>query len=196
MASSKRSRHDENRPFRFVDQSTPVPKHPRLKAQPIVLAEVCNIQQERTKQHQAAADLKDRADSKSRVEQVLGGITDAGYKSLYDFVGELLHIRDQQISSRVSKMLGIHGEAILNNIRARQPDLIAQWAVGVTGEVLAEEGQRLADYLRPDDNQSTSELLQKFSLDRIMSESKQIAPNLCEMLRRVTTNTKPSANGV
>ena len=44
MASSKRPRHDENRPFRFVDQSTPVPKRPRLKAQPIVLAEVCNIQ--------------------------------------------------------------------------------------------------------------------------------------------------------
>ena len=156
---------------------------------------LANIQQEQTKQHQAAADLKDHADSKSHIEQVLGSITDTGYKSLYDFVGKLLHIRDQQISSRVSKMLGIHGEAILNNIRARQPDLVARWDVGVTGEVLAEEGQRLADYLRPDDNQSTSKL-QKFSLDRIMSESKQIAPNLYKMLRRVTTNTKPSVNGV
>ena len=84
VASSKRPRHDENRHFRFVDQSTPVPKRPRLKAQPIVLTEVCNVQQERTKQHQAAADLKDCADSKSRVEQVLGSITDAGYKSLYE----------------------------------------------------------------------------------------------------------------
>ena len=84
MASSKQPRHDENRPFWFVDQSTPVPKRPWLKAQPIVLTEVCNIQQEQTKQHQAAADLKDCADSKSRVEQVLGSITDAGYKSLYE----------------------------------------------------------------------------------------------------------------
>ena len=67
-----------------MDQSTPVPKCPRLKAQPIMLMEVCNIQQEQTKQHQAATDLKDRADSKSHVEQVLGSITDAGYKSLYE----------------------------------------------------------------------------------------------------------------
>ena len=84
MASSKWPRHDENRPFWFVDQSTPVPKHPRLEAQPIVLTEVRNIQKGRTKRHQAAADLKDHADSKSRVEQVLGSITDAGYKSLYE----------------------------------------------------------------------------------------------------------------
>jgi hypothetical protein len=76
-----------------------------------------------SKRHRAEKDAalvleRQRADAKSRVEAVLGSMTAAGYNSLYDFVDELLIIRDQQISSQVSKMLGQHGEAILNNFRA------------------------------------------------------------------------------
>jgi hypothetical protein len=152
------------------------------------------MQQERAKQDKATADLKERADAKSRVERMLSSITAAGYETLYSFVDELLNVRDQQISSRVSKMLGQHGEDILNMIRSRQPDLVTRWAVGISGEVLAQEGQQLADYLRPGENQSTSQLLLQFSLERIMFEAEHIAPNLCHMLRQVTTNTKPSAN--
>ena len=56
---------------------------------------------------------------------------------MYDFVDELLNVRDQQLSARVSRMLGQHGEAILNSIRARQPDLVEKWAADVSGEILA-----------------------------------------------------------
>ena len=99
---------------------------------------------------------------------------------MYDFVDELLNVRDQLLSARVSRMLGQHGEAILNSIRARQPDLANQWAVAVLGEILAEEGRRLAKYLQPDENQTTSQLLLvQFSLERIMSEADRISPTLC-----------------
>ena len=76
--------------------------------------------------------------TKHRIEQVFSSITAAGYETLYAFVDELLNVRDQQFSSRVSNMLGQHGEEILNSIRARQPDVVKQWAIGVSGEILAE----------------------------------------------------------
>jgi hypothetical protein len=91
----------------------------------------------------------------------------------------------------VLRMLGQHGEAILNSIHARQPDLVEKWAVDVSGEILAEEGRQLAKYLQPGENQTMSELLVQFSLERIMSESEQIAPTLCQLLRVITTKQQP-----
>ena len=88
-------------------------------------------------------------------------------------------------------MLGQHGEAILNSIRARQPDLVKQWAVSISGKLLAEEGRQLAKYLRPGENQTTSELLQQFSLERIMSEAEHIAPTLCQLLCQIVTKEQP-----
>ena len=88
-------------------------------------------------------------------------------------------------------MLGQHGEAILNTIRARQPNLVKQWAVSISGELLAEEGQQLAKYLRPGENQTTSKLLRQFSLERIMSEAEHIAPTLCQLLRQIAIKERP-----
>jgi hypothetical protein len=82
-------------------------------------------------------------------------------------------------------MLGQHSEAILNNICARQPDLVTQWAVNISGEILAEEGQQLANYLHPASDQSTTNVLQKFSLERVMAEADHIAPTLCHLLHQV-----------
>jgi hypothetical protein len=159
----------------------------------LTLAEIKNIQAEHARTAKEAADTKERGDAKSRVDHVLSSITAAGYETLYAFVDELLNTRDQQISSRVSKMLGQHGDAILNNIRARQPGLAIQWAVNVSGEILAEEGQRLANYLRPTADRGMSDVLQKFSLEKIMAEAEHIAPTLCNLLRQIATNSKPNA---
>ena len=79
MASSKQPQNNDNTLFSFMDQSTPIPKHPQLKAQPIKLMEIKNLQQEWAQKDQAAADAKAHADEKSRVEQVLGNVTAAGY---------------------------------------------------------------------------------------------------------------------
>jgi hypothetical protein len=187
MASSKRQQQDENTSILFVDQSTPIPKCLRLKAQTITFAEIKNLQQAQAQKDQEAADVLARAVSKARIEQVLRSITSTGYQLLYDFVDKLLNVRDQQLSARVSRMLGQHGEVILNSIRARQPDLANQWAVAVLGEILAEEGCQLAKYLQPDKNQTMSELLVQFSSERIMSEADRISPTLCQLLRGIAT---------
>ena len=61
---------------------------------------------------QAAAEVRAWAEVKAQVEQVLGSVTVAGYKTLYVFVDELLNIHDQQFSSHVSNMLSQHGKAV------------------------------------------------------------------------------------
>jgi hypothetical protein len=121
------------------------------------------------------------------VETVLRSITAAGYESLYGFVGELLNTHDQQISACVSRMLRRHGDDILNSICAHQPDLVKQWTLKVSGEILAQEGQKLANYLRPTIDAQVSEIIQSFSLERIMSDADTIAPTLCELLRHIAT---------
>ena len=117
MASSKRQRHNENAPLPFVDLYTSS-KASRLKAQAVTLTEIKNLQQECARKDQEATAILTRTASKARIEQVLGSITSACYQSLYDFVDELLNVCNQQLSSHVSRMLGQHGEEILNSIRA------------------------------------------------------------------------------
>ncbi|KZP18366.1 hypothetical protein FIBSPDRAFT_956350 [Athelia psychrophila] len=92
-------------------------------------------------------------------------------------------------------MLGQHGDAILIEIRARQPELVKDFAL-VTEDVLATEGFQLARFLRPDEGCSMSEVLEQFSLERNMSEAESIAPSLCEVLHRVITreNTEENAS--
>lgn len=89
-------------------------------------------------------------------------------------------------------MLGQHGDAILNAIQKRQPDLVRKWAIDLTGEILAEEGQKLAQYLRPEDGQKTSSTLEEFSLERIMADAETLAPNLCSLLRAVSDAERPT----
>ena len=110
---------------------------------------------------------------------------------MYDSVDKLLNVLDQQYSSQVSKMLSQHGETILNNICACQPDMAEQWAVGISGEILAQEGQRLAKFLQPCDNHTTSKLLLWFSLESITAEAEDIAPALCQLLHQIAIKEQP-----
>jgi hypothetical protein len=189
MASSKQPQNDENTLVLFIDQSTLVSKHPQLRAQAFTLVEINNLQQEQAQKDQAATNAKAHADEKSHIEQVLGSVTAAGYQSVYDFVDKLLNVCNQQLSSCISKMLSQHGEAILNHIWAHQPDVTKHWAVGISGEILLEEGQRLTKFLQP--SKATSDLLQQFLLERIMSEAEDIASTLCQLLHQIATKEKP-----
>jgi len=198
MSSTKRTRNAENKPFSFVDASTPAPKRIRRTAQSLSFAEIQNLRDERAAKDACEAHLlaettrqaveeKHRTEAKLRVEKVLGSVTAAGYGSLFAFMDELLNIRDQQLSAQVSRMLGQHGEDILNSIRVRQPNLVNQWAIETSGEILAQEGKKLADFLRPTQGTKVSEVLKMFSLERIMSRAEEIAPTLCHILRSVGT---------
>lgn len=119
-------------------------------------------------------------------------MTGQGSSTLYEFVDELLSTKDQQISSQVSCMLGQHGDVILNAIRKRQRDLVKKWAIDLTGELLAGEGRKLAECLRPEKSQKTSSTLEEFSLDRIMADAELLAPNLCRLLRAVSDAERPA----
>jgi hypothetical protein len=46
-------------------------------------------------------------------------------------------------------------------------------------------------FLQPQDGQATSDLLQQFSLESIMSEAEDIAPTLCQLLHWIATKEKP-----
>lgn len=60
------------------------------------------------------------------------------------------------------------------------------------GKLLAQEGKKLAEYLRPTQGLEVSEILQNFSLDKIMSEAENIAPTLCNVLRKVGSTERSS----
>jgi len=66
--------------------------------------------------------------------------------------------------------------------------------VNVSGEVLTEEGQWLANYLHSAFDQGTADLLQKFLLERVMAEVEHIAPTLCHLLHQVVINSKQNLN--
>ncbi|KZP19859.1 hypothetical protein FIBSPDRAFT_892436 [Athelia psychrophila] len=91
-------------------------------------------------------------------------------------------------------MLGRHSNTILNEIRAQQPDLVKDFALEVTGDVLAAEDFQLAKFLQPEQGCSISDVLEQFSLERIMSEAEVIVPSLCKLLRCVTTRDNPKEN--
>ena len=113
MATSKWPRPDENTNITFIDQSTPAPKHPRLKARPITLAEIKNLQQARAQKDQAATEANERTESKYRIERVLGCITEAGYETLYCtilltsysmFVINSIHLGSPKCSASMGKL--------------------------------------------------------------------------------------------
>lgn len=186
MASKKRAPDNQNTDP-FHNFSGPNTKKSRLKAQKNVsLADIQNLQQEQAAQEAEQQRTRELEAAKWRVEIVLGTITQVGYGSLYMFVDEILTLPDQQILLRVSNMLGHHSEAILERIRQRQPNLILSWALNLTGESLAQEGQKLADHFRPAEGQSVSSSLDEFSLEQHMADAEAIVPSLCMILRKVS----------
>ncbi|TDL14454.1 hypothetical protein BD410DRAFT_683998, partial [Rickenella mellea] len=107
------------------------------------------------------------------------------FSSLHDFIMSLLDSKDQQLAAQVSRMLGSHGEEILDLIRKRRPDIAESWAHRVTNEVYAAEAKEVANLLRPESGKSVSSLLESFSLEEMLSECKRVAPNFCAVLNSV-----------
>jgi hypothetical protein len=68
-------------------------------------------------------------------------------------------------------------------IWARQPQVVSQWISRVAGEILKEEGAKLAQLLRPPQGQGVSTTLENFSLERILADAEYLAPTLCILLR-------------
>ncbi|KAJ7280448.1 hypothetical protein C8J57DRAFT_1058002, partial [Mycena rebaudengoi] len=124
-----------------------------------------------------------RATSALCIGQVLDAVKAAGYKTLHKFLADLLATKDQHQLLQVSQTLINHGHELLELIWAHQPELVSQWISKVAGEILKEEGTRLAQFLRPPQDQGVGTTLESFSLERILADTEYLAPTLCILLR-------------
>ncbi|KAJ6582743.1 hypothetical protein B0H10DRAFT_2235208 [Mycena sp. CBHHK59/15] len=197
--AGKRKPGDENA-GQFINTSGPPQKRTRRVAQPVTAASQMEArrQWESGQQEEAEAraeflaeqareeEAERRATSAARIRHVLDAVKTAGYKTLHEFLTDLITTKDQHQSSQVSQMLINHGQELLDIIRSRQPVLVSQWVTRVAGEILKEEGAKLAQYLRPSQGQGISTTLANFSLERILANAEAIAPTLCFLLRSMT----------
>lgn len=135
--------------------------------------------------HREAAAKKAQDDCVQRLGNALQAIKGAGFSTLAEFMLELMNTNDQQHSAHISRTLGTHGCLLLESIQKRCPDIVDPWAVSLITELLAGEGQKLAEFLHPASRQ-VSEILGKWSLERIFQEAEHLAPVLCTLLRRIS----------
>lgn len=96
-----------------------------------------------------------------------------------------MRTKDQQRASQVSKMLVTVGTELLDAMRQRQPEIVEDWATNATGDLIAKEGIKLAEHFRPERKARITDVLEDFSLERMLSDAEEIAPTLCKVLRRL-----------
>ncbi|KAJ7224579.1 hypothetical protein GGX14DRAFT_351550 [Mycena pura] len=194
--AGKRKATDENS-GQFINVSGPPQKRPRRVAQPVTAASMMEARNEWEERQRKEAEAKAeflaqrereeeaerRATSALRIGEVLDAVKAAGYKTLHEFLADLLATKDQHQSSQVSQTLINHGDELLDLIRARQPELVSQWISKVAAEILKEEGAKLAQLFRPPQGQGVSKTLENFSLEQILADTEYLAPTLCVLLR-------------
>ena len=88
----------------------------------------------------------------------------------------------------ISCILISRGEDLLDSIRTCQPKVANKWAIKITGKILTQEGERLMEFLCPTQRCRVSDILDKFSLIRLLETAEQLAPVLCQLLWKVETN--------
>ncbi|KAJ7877264.1 hypothetical protein B0H14DRAFT_3859029 [Mycena olivaceomarginata] len=137
--AGKRKANDENS-GQFINTSGPPQKRPRRVPQTVTEASRMEAQRqwEEKQREEAAAkanflaqrereeEAERRATSTLRIGQVLDTVKAAGYKTLHEFLADLLATKDQHQSSQVSQTLINHGDELLELIRARQPELVSR----------------------------------------------------------------------
>lgn len=143
------------------------------------------------------AKAKATAEAQSAEEEVLFArvlscMTDCGFGFLHGYLHCLMTTKAQHASSQASKLLINEGKGLLNDMRNKQPGVVNGWAAAATGEILADEGLKLASYLRPQQGRPLTEIMGEFSLERILTDAKMLAPTLCSLLRDFATNSAVS----
>ncbi|KAG1760022.1 hypothetical protein EDD22DRAFT_980812 [Suillus occidentalis] len=152
---SKHTRNDENLVFNIIDTSIPPPKRTRCVLVKLSAQEL-QVEQAilRTEELQSKANAKASELSKGHLQAVFLTIN-SHFPTLHSF------------SAHVLRMLGAHGGKILA--------LMHQFA---------REGKVLAEFLRPSHREDVSEILGRWSLDRIQTRAQDIAPTLCKLLKQ------------
>ncbi|KAJ7429717.1 hypothetical protein FB451DRAFT_950329, partial [Mycena latifolia] len=135
----------------------------------------------------AENDLKEaaqRADAERQVRILasLEALRNAGCTSTYQFFEDFFASTNREISRQASRLLSDHGSDLLDLMHAKRPDVVERWALKTSLPVIAAEGKKLADLLRPDAAQTYTSRLKTWSLEKMIAEATIAAPNLCELL--------------
>jgi hypothetical protein len=204
MSSLKRPRTDENTPL--VRPETPIKFVDGLKrrrtSNKVTDEEIQVLREKRAnddarkakeQQQKTLAKAKAMAEAQSADEEVLFArvlscMTDCGFGSLRGYLHRLMTTKAQHASSQASKLLINKGKGLLNDMRNKQPGVVNGWAAAATGEILADEGLKLASYLRPQQGRPLTDIMGEFSLERILTDAEMLAPTLCSLLRDFATN--------
>ncbi|KAJ6465253.1 hypothetical protein DFH09DRAFT_1346413 [Mycena vulgaris] len=117
-----------------------------------------------------------------RVQQALHGLKEAGCGTVYQFFEDFFASTDRETSRQASKLMNDHGEALLDLLQAKPPEVVERWALKTSSIVIAAEGKKLGDLLRPDRSRTFTSRLETWSLDELLAEATMAAPNLCELL--------------
>ncbi|KAG1882050.1 hypothetical protein C8R48DRAFT_667742 [Suillus tomentosus] len=157
----KCTRNNENLVFNNIDTSAPPPKRTRrvlvkLSPQELQAEQARLVAEQKQNEAQRTKELQSEVNAKA----------------------------NQQQSARVSRMLGAHGGEILALMHQRCPDVMRVWAVNSVSDMVAREGKVLAEFLRPSHGEDVSEILGRWSLDRIQTRAQDIAPTLCKLLEQ------------
>lgn len=108
-------------------------------------------------------------------------IKKAGYKTLNEYLNDLLSTQDRKLSAVITNMLAHHGNSILGNISRRQPQLIDNYALGHIEDILAHEAQTVVESIQPSGLDLASRL-QQFSLEHALYQSSVAAPHFYRLL--------------
>ncbi|KAJ7670473.1 hypothetical protein B0H17DRAFT_1162154 [Mycena rosella] len=134
-----------------------------------------------------AKDLKEAKEQaederKVRIRASLEALKKAGCTSTYQFFEDFFATTDREISRQASCLLNDHGADFLDLLHAKRPDVVERWALKTSLPVIAAEGKRLSDLLRPDPAETYTSRLKTWSLKKMITEATIAAPNLCELL--------------
>ena len=121
--------------------------------------------------------------------RVLSCMTDCGFGLLHRYLHHLMTTKAQHASSQALKLLIKEGTGLLNDMCKKQPGVVNQWAAAATGEILENEGHKLASHLRPPQGHPLMEIMNKFLLMHILADAESLTPTLCHLLHEFATNS-------
>lgn len=136
---------DESKTNEIVESSTPTHKKRRITLSTTdenVLESEANESEEKTEeeeaieQEQVQQEQECDDDDDERMESVFACIAEAGYPSVYEFLEDLFTCEKPSIKAQVDAMSINHGHEILDAIRAVALEMVNEWMVSRTVELL------------------------------------------------------------
>ena len=198
MPAAKRTHENkENLAFVLVDPTVrkkrrTLPQNPHTSIPPEVNQRraLLQIQQDgaaREVTHRAQEEEEARKASLAAemVEQAWKKAQEVGFSSMHTFVLALLNTNDPVRSSQVSRMVANHGNEILDAIHRRNHTVANDWAISSTRQLILAERALLVKRFQPEIDSSIVDILDRFSLKRVLEDTKNLAPTLHSVLHQV-----------